>query len=258
MTSTPAKPLNEVKNFVSQVALPPAPAVIRTRSAVTEPLRFDELQALAVGSQLTEFSVDISAKVRSSISNCVLLAQLAANKATDRDADPGRWYNKYTQVLTTLGWIIQSSDFQEQSVNEQDADLHEAIIPVIVAFMGPHIAATSMIVKVLKGLKTMEADSPWLTLFDRESQRFEARHFQFGFAETDPDGRPKVSLLCFQLQADKVITQVLFFKFSDASATLQKMATTLGIDATSLARIQPDLDAKLNAYIPSYIKSIDI
>ena len=57
-------------------------------------------QAVAVGSQLTEFTPAVSTGTRSAISNSLLLAQLAANQAADEFA----WYGKYSEVLQHIGW----------------------------------------------------------------------------------------------------------------------------------------------------------
>jgi hypothetical protein len=74
----------------------------------------------------------------------------------------------------------------------------------------------------------------------------------------DENDQPTVSLLFFELEANRITTQVLFFKFSDASAMLRQNATTLGISASRLRKLKPGLEAKLSGYVSSYIKGIDI
>ena len=56
-------------------------------------------QAVAVGSQLTEFTAAVSTDARSAISNTLLLAQLAANKAADQAADVFAWYADRKSVV---------------------------------------------------------------------------------------------------------------------------------------------------------------
>ena len=104
----------------------------------------------------------------------------------------------------------------------------------------------------------MDQDQPWFTLFERESRRFTARQFQISYADLDEAGQPKISLLCFGLEAHKAITQVLFFKFKDESASLKKFSTTLNINSQILQTVQADVAARLTPNLSSYIKNIEI
>lgn len=258
MSDSINRDINNALNYLESVNLPLPPTLLESTETDIAPVVFDDTKAVAVGSQLTEFGQDVPADFRSTISNCVLLAQLAANKASENVKKPDAWYKKFNEVFNELGWIVRASNFQKQDIGDKNAELHEAIIPVIMGLLAPQAVAASVILSILKGLKAMDKESPWITLFERESHRFEARHFQLGFADMDESNQPKVSLLCFELEASKITTQVLFFKFSDSSAVLRQKATTLGISPSMLLRLKPGLDAKLSSYISSYIKSIEI
>lgn len=258
MNSPDSISIATLHRFIDELKLPEAPVSLAADlEAVGEPAPIDA-NMLAIGSQLMEFDNGIAADLKDAISNSALLSQLAANKATAQDENPLGWYDKYASTFGSLGWVQTEMQFVEQDITDTGAELHEAIIPVITALLGPQVAAASAILSVLKGLKDMDRDLPWITLFDRESKRFQSHQFQLSFAALDEGGDPTVSLLCFTFEASKNIVQVLFFKFSDESAVLRKCATTLTMSRQTLASIQGALAMKLAQYISSFIEEVDI
>lgn len=215
-------------------------------------------QAVAVGSQLTEFTAAVSTDARSAISNSLLLAQLAANKAADQAADVFAWYGKYSQVLQGIGWQSQDLDFQTQSSTQQDLDVHKAIIPVIALALGPAAAATSIVLGVLNGLKDMNANSPWITLFDKQSQHASGAKFQVTYVDSDTAGQPQLTLLCFAVNAQQTLTQVLFFKFASQSVQLKQSTGKLGVTLDRLNVDRAAIAARVDAFIAGNIQNIEI
>lgn len=253
-----SKDFTTVHRFIEELKLPEAPVSLGAGlEAVGVPAPIDA-NMLAIGSQLMEFDNAMAADLKAGISNSALLSQLAANKATGQDGDPLGWYDKYAATFGSLGWVQTEKQFVEQDVTDTGVELHEAIIPVVTAMLGPQVAAASAILSVLKGLKDMDKDLPWITVFDRESKRFQSHQFQLSFAALAEGGDPQVSLLCFTLEANKDIVQVLFFKFSDESAILRKRDTTLTMSRQTLASIHGALAQKLAQYISSFIEEVDI
>jgi hypothetical protein len=175
---------------------------------------FRATQAMVVGGQLAEFSKAVPAELRSAVADGMLLAQLAANKATAQAGDVFQWYDKYVEVLQNVGWQIHDVQFQRQQLDGQDLDVHEAIIPVVAAMLGPQLAAASLVLNLLQGLQQMDKDRPWITLFDRASQHASGAKFQVAYVDADALGQPQIALACFGIRAERTITQVLFFKFS--------------------------------------------
>jgi hypothetical protein len=215
-------------------------------------------QAVAVGSQLTEFTPAVSTDARSAISNTLLLAQLAANKAADQAADVFAWYGKYCQVLQGIGWQSQNLDFQTQSTVQQDLDVHKAIIPVIAAALGPAAAAASIVLGVLNGLKDMNATSPWMTLFNRQSQHASGAKFQVTYVDNDATGQPQLTLVCFAVNAQQALTQVLFFKFASQSVQLKQSTGKLGVTLDRLNVDRAAIAGRVDSFIASNIQNIEI
>jgi hypothetical protein len=215
-------------------------------------------QAVAVGSQLTEFTAAVSTDARSAISNTLLLAQLAANKAADQVADVFAWYAKYCAVLQGIGWQSQDLDFQGQTTTQQDLDVHKAIIPVVALALGPVAAASSIVLGVLNGLKDMNASSPWITLFNRQSQHASGAKFQVTYVDSDATGQPQLTLVCFAVNARQTLTQVLFFKFTSQTVQLKQSTGKLGVTLDRLNVDRAAIAGRVDSFIAGNIQNIEI
>lgn len=252
--SQSAKAIHE---FVMTLDLPDVGPRFESANEPTPPQFTDKRELVAVGPQLAEFSNAVPASLRPLISNSMLLAQLAANKASAQAATVFEWHSKYRQVLSNIGWQAHGGEEQVQEVGNKNLGVHKAIIPVLTAMLGP-AAATSMVVSVLEGLNEMDASSPWITLFDQSSQHASGAKFQISYVDADAHGEPAISLLAFSVQAERTITQVLFFKFSSQRAELRKSTSTL---ATTAARLNADKDViagRVQNFIADFVKNIEI
>lgn len=190
-------------------------------------------QVVTVGSQISEFAKSVPEDLRESIDNSFLLAQLAANFEIDENGGGTiEWYDKYIEVLEHAGWVTETRGDTMRKIDGSALKVHKEIIPVLTAALGPAAAAASVVVKVLEGLEAMNQDQPWITLFDRESQRATANQFQISYVEVDVEQIPRLTLASFELNAKRSVTQVLFFKFSDSSAKLAHFEAKLSINQT--------------------------
>ncbi len=88
----PLASLDFAVDFVQSLDLPFAGP--RLESAA-EPVTFsDQPEVATVGAQVTEFSAQVAPPQRAAVADCLLLAQLAANKATAGNPDQMAWYQK--------------------------------------------------------------------------------------------------------------------------------------------------------------------
>jgi hypothetical protein len=249
--------MDSAHSYVHSLELPePPPQLEAAESAIA----FDtEPEVVAVGAQLAEFSKQVSPAQRATVADCLLLAQLAANKASVMNADLMAWYGKYLEVLQNIGWVSEQMEFKESVVEDLNADVHKAIIPVLTSMLGPAAAAASMVVGVLKGLQAMDQDNPWITLFDRSSTHVSGAKFQLGFVDADKaGGSVTIQLMALAIDAKKRITQVLFFKFSKEKAKLSVAQGTLGIGPERLQGISKAVGEKVAPFLIDNIGKIDL
>lgn len=247
----------DIQDYVSSLDLPTART---TRGAKRgAPVAFkDEQEVVAVGAQLAEFSDSVPADLRPLISNSMLLAQLAADKATAEVEDVMQWHAKYRDVLKKIGWQLADSEERKRVVTDQDLSVHQAIIPVLTTLLGPAAAATSMVVTVLKGLQEMDKESPWITLFDRESQHASGAKFQISYVDADESGSASVKLLSCTIDAERKITQVLFFKFSSQRAEMRDRQTLLSTNRDVLEAGKESIARKVGVFINEFVENIEI
>jgi len=216
-------------------------------------------QAVTVGSQIAEFAANVPAEMRPQISNSFLLAQLAANrKIQDTGGGTQQWYDKYVEVLTQIGWLLESKEVSMREVSTDTLEAHKEIIPLLIAVLGTAVPVTAVIISVLKSLADMDKNQPWITLFDRESQRASANQFQMSYASVDENAGPRISLVCFELDASRSLTQVLFFKFSTTTATLRHFGSKLGINRAVFERSIKVVEDRIADYVNNYIEDIKL
>lgn len=213
-------------------------------------------QAQVVGSGVFSFATGVTPQVREAISDTALLAQLVANKRVDVAADPLRWFREYGDVLQNLGWTLQEGSWDDYSTGGTAVEVHEKIVEIMTALLGPGATALKIITTTVAALKGMKSDSSWITIFSRETQKAKLARFQVGLVTTEPTGEVFVHLLMTYIQAKKSITQVLVFKYKEDKAKFQASSGKISINRTALEGVLPAVRAKIAAYQASYLSSI--
>ena len=257
-----ASSANQVVQFVQNLDLPePGPRFesVSPGADIAAEIEASSGQALVtVGSQLAEFDPAVAAGVRGALANNLLLAQLAANKAASQSNDMATWYGKYNDTLQNTGWNLAEAEFQNQTIENKNANVHEEIIPIITAMLGPQVAAVSMVVNVLKGLQNMNKDSPWITLFDRSSEHASGAKFQVSYVDLDAGGNPRIKAMYFGVLAERSVTQVLFFKFAGQRAELRKASSTMSASVDLLNATKPKIASRVQEFIAEFVAKVEI
>ena len=213
---------------------------------------------MTIGSQIAGFAAAVDPAIRPHISNAFLLAQLAANKrVADQGGDSRAWYDHYIAVLQGIGWTLEGDSSSTRVVSGTSIHVHEAILPVIEALLGPAVAASSTIMTVLKGLSNMQQDAPWITLFSRESQRASANQFQISYT-SEEGGKPIIVLAGFELEASGSVTQILFFKLGSSAAKLKHFDIKLSVDPLIFGAVKDAIHGRVVTRVQDFIADIEI
>lgn len=248
-TETPA---SRARSYIAAVELPPPPPLPRGVGGAPPP--DPAAPALAVGQNLVEFADGADPGLRQAATDALLLAQLAADKA--EVATPDGWYAAHHGVLTRLGFRSSGLTRTTQDFASSDADLHEAILPVIAAaFAGAAVPA--IVMATLEQLSAASEDRPWIRLFERESRRFSARQFQVTLVEGDVSAHT-VSMLGFALDIAQEEAQILFFRHARDTASVGRIESRFSAENAALADIAPDLAAKLAERRHAYLAALEI
>jgi hypothetical protein len=251
--------LRSARDFVDQVELPRVRRT-RTTAEATEPtpINFDTAknQAAVVGSDIISFVSGVTAERREAIVNSSLLAQLVAKKKTSDPNQIYEWYNAYFDVLTHIGWVVQDQGFAEYHESSDNFEAHRAILAIATTLLGSAPAALALVKTTIDALQSMNENTPWLSIFNRESQTARAARFQISLAEQDPSGQFMVSLMSFGLETTSTLTQVLFFKARASEATLRHYSGRVTINTTVLDGVREAIKAKLTGQINEYVKAL--
>ena len=217
-------------------------------------------QSVVVGSDVVSFTQPVEAEFREAISDSALIAQLAANAKFDAKLDPIGWFDTYFGVLGGLGWTTQVRDTAEYKFKSDGVQVHQAITDVVAAFLGPLPGAAALIKLALDSLQSMDKDSPWITLFNRESQHAKIGRFQFTLIRRDEgDGKALLAdAMCFAIEAEKEITQILFFKISKNKTRMRRSLGTLSISQDSLMDLRPQVKQMIKDFRANFVLNLPL
>jgi hypothetical protein len=248
------------REFVESVqrAVPTPP---RRRGAEIEDkppieLRETEAQSLVVGSGLVVAAENVPVQTREDLINCTLFAQIAAGKNAQDPKDVAQWYDEYFKALTVIGWAQSDTRFEDYEFTSKNAEAHQAIMKVLTVLLGPQAAAVVVVKTVLDALQSMNAESPWITLFDRQSKTGRSARFQVATAQLDPGGLLQIALVGFDLKTKASQTQVLFFKWKASASKLKYAAGKATIFEAALAEQRGEIAGWLRQFRADFVRQV--
>jgi hypothetical protein len=252
----------QAREYVQCLELPEPPSRLRrsgpgeNSETVMAALATTREHAAVVGSEVVAFAEGVDGTHRQDLINSTLLAQLVANKKVPDRSRLFDWYDAYYDALANIGWSVQDRHFAIYVESSENFEAHEAILKVAATVLGTSPAALVLVTNTLEALQAMEEQSPWLTLFARESQSAETASFQISAVEQGTDHDPFVSLLAFSLQARARMTQVLFFKGRTSDVTLRHCSGRMSINVDVVAAVRQALKDKLAAHVTDYVRAL--
>jgi hypothetical protein len=211
---------------------------------------------VVTGTNMVEFDGAVDADLRTAVA----LSLLAAQRVATNDVvvtTPDQWLDRHNTVLTNLNWMLEGGGKVEQTFEKINVEVHDAIIPFLTVALGGAVGASSLIVTALKQLKQVNKNSPWITLFLRESQRFGVSEFHFTHVAVE-ENRVVLKLAAARFDAYYDRTQVLFFKITKQNAKFQMANSSMLADSQLLRMSRDGLKTKLARLTDKYVRELDI
>ncbi len=208
---------------------------------------------IVTGSNMIQFPAGANPDVKASVA----LSLLAAQRVASNDhvlTTPDQWIDRHNTVLENLNWVVNKGGTVRSEIKGLNVAVNKAIIPFLTtAFGGAAIGA--LILAALNNLQSMDSSSPWITLFDQQSRRFNVTEYMFTVVSVQDD---QVSMQMASARFDATFgsTQVLFFKVSQQNAAFDSVSETLSASASLLADLNADLKVKLANATKSFIQSL--
>jgi hypothetical protein len=252
---------SDVRRFVASINLQGVPTHSRKYLGAPPPRfvpRRDEDQAIVIGSQLQAFARGVDEGIRQALENAMLLAQLAADKKSPQAANKA-WYRAYFDTLNNLGLAVEGKSFVRFTSGSIQADVHKAVLELAASLLGgPATTAYKLVAATLGALLKLDAESPAITIFSRETRHERTGRFQVSVAENETGGEIRVSLMGFSLEASASMTQVLFAKLASEAATLDYTSVEFRVSVESLSRVADDVAEKVAEHIDGYVRHLEI
>lgn len=213
-------------------------------------------QASIVGQDVIAFTSGTGAELRKAISDSSLLAQMVADRRVPDKTEIYDWYDAYFEVLRNVGWVVQDQGWALYQEGGDGFAVHEKIAEVAAVLLGAAPAALAIVTATLSALKGMNEDSPFITLFNRETVHAEAARFQISVIESADEENVLVSMIAFGIKARHAITQVLFFKVTKNRAELRSNSSKVSINVDALRDLGPMIRDKVRGHQRDYIKNL--
>ena len=215
-------------------------AIRKTKRTVllsaTEPPMNGKEQSYVDAGALMSFTNRLSAQNKEDILNGTLLAQLAADAIADRTKDTERWYNKYVEVLSHIGWVIQSFSFQRYTMQGESFTISKALLEIVKALLSPD--EFDLIERTIDSLQS-ESNQPWWHVFSKESSGpSENGNFQVCPCQQDESGQVIMVLGSFYFQASETDERWFWFRYNASKMHFFRgtQACTLNEDVYSQVR----------------------
>ena len=228
-----------------------------TEDVALPPVNIDRLpDGVVSGTTLIDFSAAQNLVVRSSVSLAMLFASRVATTGMKDGDDEDDWLARYTLKLGELGFRVSGTSLTTSTFRKKGVAVHKAIIPFLtIAFGGA--AVGPIILAALSNLQDMDANSPWITLFEKQSRRFSVSEMHFA-AVSATATETTIRYVVARLDFETGTTKVLFFRIDKTNAKFESATTSMTADNSLLANLEPKLRAKLDQIISSTIAEADI
>lgn len=219
-----------------------------------------EAQAAVVDSNLLTFAEGTPTEVKNLVASWMLFAQRAANAQAPGKDDAAAWVTAYYKVLANTGWVIRNDDQGWTTESVFGSQVHHNILAFATALLGPGAAALAIVVAAIKSLDDMDEDSPWITLFDRRGRTAKTVGFSVAncAAAGGEAGGAALECIDFTIDAKQFLTKVLFFEFTNQSASMSRRKMVLELSPDAMATYGPPIKARVHADVLKSIAAFEL
>ncbi len=202
---------------------------------------------------LNSFVSGITKTKQDDVLNSMLIAQRAAQSAFPNRNQVKEWYEKYFEVLTTIGWVMDQHSFKEFETGASIFEVDKAILDIIgAAITGSQLA---VIVKTIEAFKALNDNDSRFVAFEKNTHSLNEGFFQIGLA-TESNGVVAVNLSAFQLNTSNNIKKILFFKSGKDKTNMKYFLTKMTLQESRFNEARKFILKKLDIDIDKYISNL--
>ena len=242
--------VDQRKSFIAGLELDePNGNLFSLREASTQKAGYVDLGSLV------SFVAGVSEQSQADVLNSTLLAQLAANKAHDRENDTENWYKFYRNVLENVGWVLQEFTFDKFTTSAGDFTVDRVVLDILAAIAtGDELAS---VLATINALKSLSDGDDRLVLYESSSHSASKGNFQIAPA-SESSNVVVLKIAAFYFSTSQSVDRVLFFRFSSASANIYKGSQVINLNRDVYSQVRSDIVAKLGSRAKAFVKNLDI
>lgn len=246
---------NDLINYVNSIELPQVPSRLVSAKIESLSITDDDAAAYVTAGGIIGFVAGLNGQQKEDVLNSTLLAQLAANKAFDREIDTVNWYKKYREVLEKIGWVASEFTFNKYSGSGSSVEVSKVLIELLEAIATEN--ALLITKAAIDAVKALDGSSKAFTIWDSTTHSSSKGNFMISPC-INSDGNVVMSLGCSYFSSNTVDSQFLWFNFSSSSISLYTGAQTITLNEDVYKQVREAVIKKLGDNATKYIADLDI
>ena len=224
------------------------------RLAATEPPTDGKEQSFVDSGSLVSFTNKLSGQNKEDVLNGTLLAQLAADGVADRTKDTDTWYAQYVDVLSHIGWVLQSYRFQRYTMEGQTFTISKALLDIVKDELPP--AEYDLVERTIDSLGAAN-NQPWWNVFSTQSSGpSENGNFQVCPCQQDSSGQVIMVLGAFHFKASETNERWFWFEYNSAEMYFFRGSQTSTLNEDVYAQVRQQIIEVLGDQASDYIGSL--
>ena len=254
MSTKSTHSLQDRISFIHALELEPAPPQLASRLATTSSSKVEE--AYVDDGSIVSFVSTVSTKARQDVLNSTLLAQLAANKAYDRQSDPMGWYGYYVDVMGVVGWPMQGFKFSKRIYGNTTFTLDRETIDYLSNRM--YLSQVDIVQAAIDSLKLLQKkDDATFRMFERETHNERQGNFQISCV-TETNGAVAMILSAMLLDSKELITRLFWTTYTSTNMKLSVSSQDVTLNHDIYDAVRDSVVQKLGANAVAYLKNLEI
>ena len=243
------KPMIE-KRFKTQRAM--RTEVVAATKLATE----NQEQSYVNAGALVSFTNRLSAQDKEDVLNGTLFAQFAADAVADRMKQEEAWYHKYVEVLSHIGWVIQSCNFEEYTMKGESFAIDKAFLKIVKDLLTAE--EYDLIERTIESLQD-EGNQPWWHAFSKNSSGpSENGNFQVCPCQQDSSGQVIMTLGSFYFQASETNEKWFWFSHNTSNMHFFYSTQTCTLDGDVYGQVRQIIKEKLGEQAKDYLGGLKL
>ena len=224
--------------------------------AGSEPHKDRQEQSYVDAGALVSFTNRLSAQNKEDVLYGTLLAQLAANKVADRTKQTKAWYEKYVDVLSNIGWVIQSCEFIKFEMEGESFAINKALLFIMKDLVSED--ERDLIERTIDSLKSGDNQPRWDVFSKESSGSFGIGNFQVCPCQQDMSGQVVMALGSFHFQTSETDDSWLRFNYNALKMAFFYSIQTCTLDEDVYGQVRHKVKDMLKDHARKYIGGLKL